>query len=333
MAVPSAGYKSKMGIAKETLWGDVVPPAEFTTMLPGESFNKIIEWAEKNVLKSKAGREVAEIKGIKASGSIKLEASYQATDLFWALLMGGVTTIDGESPYVHELPYSQDILRSLSVHIEKDVNVWSICGVKISSAVLSCSPDMSPAELDLECVAKDIDQSATHRVALAALDDPEKPRLLWHQAVVRIADCVDALESTDIQETSDFSIAFNPNLVLEGKDSVSGLFISEPLRIGRRELLLNITLPRYKTDMFREAQTTPTNLQADIVFTNGAFIWKLELPTLLVKEFDAMEGDEGLTPVNVVLQAYRNNGNTIMSTITEESHLTITNDRETAIWV
>jgi hypothetical protein len=333
MATPSAGYKSKLGVAKETEWGTVVAPVEFSTLLPGESLNKLVEWAEKNVLKAKAGKEVADIIGLKASGGIKLEANYQATDLIWALIMGGVTTITGTGPYDHEFPLATDILRSLSTHIEKDVNVWSVGGVKINSATLACSPDTSPAELDIDCVAKDITQDTTHRAALAALVDPEIPRMLWHQAVLRIADDVDALQTTDAIEISNFNITVNNNLAIEQRDTTSGLYITEPLRNGRREILLTFTLPRYKADTFRDAQVAPTNLQADITFTSGAYIWKLELPTLLVKEFDAMAGDEGLTPVNVSLQAYRNDGNTFMPAILDECLLTITNDRDAVIWI
>lgn len=329
-----AGYKAKAGGGKQTTdFKTIVAPAEFLPILPGDSLNKTLDWAEQEVLKSKAGREVGDIIGIKVAGGLEFEANYQETDLLWALALGGITTISGSGPYVHGIPLSEDISRWLAFHMEKDVNVWSFTGLMINALTFNTAPDTSPATISIDGVCYDLTQDTTHRAALTALSDPEKPRLLWHQSVLRIGDLGDALASpTDDQEYNSLSMVMNNNLAVDQRDATNGLYILEPKRNGRREITLTIGYPRYKADTLRVWQLAKTLLQADLTFTSGAYIFKIEFPTLVLKEFSAPAGDEGIIPIEATFQVYRNQGNTFMSTITEEMEVTITNDRDAAIW-
>jgi hypothetical protein len=326
-----SGVKLKAGTGKETAWGDLIAPDEFLPITPGESVKDVIEWLEKNVLKGKSGREAGDISGKHVAGTINLEANYQAIDRIWALLMGGGAGLpSGTGPFVHTISKAEDPLRSLSLHLEKDVNVWSINGIVINSLSLGCGPDGVNVACDV--VGKGpILQATTHRAALAALTDPEKPRLMFHQAVVRIGDLADALADGDKQEISNWTWTWNNSFAVDHRTVKSGYFRAQPRRSGWAECTLSITLPRYEADTILEWHKNQTKLQCDITFTNGNYIFKIQMPTLYIKDCDGNAGDEGIIPLNATLQAYRNSGNTFI-TETEEAVLSITNDRGTAIW-
>jgi hypothetical protein len=327
------GYSLKAGVGKETTWGTLVAPAEFVPIIPGESVKDTAELSEQEVLKSRAGREISELTGIKVGGSISFEANYQETDLLWALLFGGTCSVSGSNPYVHTVLLGEDITRSLSLHLEKMVNVWSISGVKINTASFSISADSPVGVFSLDGItAKSVEHSTTHRTALTNLADPGKPRILWHHSVVRIGNLSGALGSSHIQEVNSIEISINNNLAIDQRDATTGLYVVEPLRSGRREITVNFNLPRYKADTLYGFYVAGTPIQMDIRFTRGIYYLLLEFPTLIVKEFTAAAGDAGIIPVSVSLQAYRNEGNTHMATITEECRLTIANDRTTQIW-
>ena len=327
------GYKIKCGIAKESIYGTLVAPTEVVPILPGESFNKSFTFAEQEMLKAKNAREVPDIIANVVNGSVSFEANYQEVDLFWALALGGVCTISGSGPYDHSIPIAEDIERSLSLHMEKDVNVFSFAGVKINTLTFTFAPDTSPATMDLDFVAKTLTQDTTHRAALAALNDQEKPRLLFHQALVRLGEDDDALASpTDDICVSNFVFTLNENLVVDQRCTTTGKDILEPLRHGRRDLTITMTIPRYDSDQLRTWQTGETNLQMDVVFTSGNYSFSMEMPTLRIKDWSALAGDAGIIPVEVTLQAYRNDGNTPMAAITEEIAIGLSNDRSTAIW-
>lgn len=326
------GYVAKAGIAKETVYGTVVAPAEQIPLLPGESVNEIIEFTEQEVLMGYRGREVPDITAIVINGDFVAEGNYQALDILWAQIFGGTTGISGSGPYVHTIDLGEDISRSISLHIEKDVSVWSFGGLSVNTATFTSAPGTNPAQLSCSIIGKNLDRSTTHRAALDALSASGIPRMLFHQCVLRIADCADALQASDEVGHSNLELVINNNLITDQRDTESGLYILQPFANDRREITLNITIPRYMGDEFLDYYTNATNLQADIVFTSGAYIWKLELPTLRVKACDAMIDSAGIVPVNVSMQAYRNDGNTNMSGITEECELTITNDRAVAIW-
>lgn len=326
-----SGVKIKAGTGKETEWGDLVPPDEFLPITPGESVKDVTEWLEKNVLKAKSGRETGDISGKHVAGAFNVEANYQSIDRIWALLMGGGAGLpSGTGPFVHTISKAEDPLRSLSLHIEKDVNVWSINGIVLNSLSLACGPD--GVSVGCDAIGKGpILQDTTHRAALAGLVDPGKPRLMYHQAVVRIGDLVDALDTDDEQDISNWNWNWNQSFATDHRSVKSGYFRKQPRRSGWIESTLGITLPRYEADTILDWHKNQTKLQCDITFTSGIYIFKIEMPTLHIKDCDGNAGDEGIIPVNATLQAYRNSGNTFI-TETEEAVLTITNDCETAIW-
>lgn len=335
------GYGAKAGVAKEgaSTWGTLGTPVAEQIPILNESFDEIATFAEQETLVSKVGREVSEIITKDTNGALQLEARYQECDLIWALLFGGTTGISGGPPdYTHTIALAEEIARSLSLYIEKGVNVWNIAGMKIDTLTLTSSPATSPATLDLGVSAKAVTRNTTERVALAALSYAGAPRLMFDDLTVRMNNIAGALASpADDQKISELSVVFNNNLQLDGRCTDSGVYIQEQLRNAFRDIMVNLTFTRVTVDTLFGYRDAGTPVQIDIVFTTTvgsiAYTWKLELPTLLIKEVSAPIGDASITPASVVLQAYKNDGNTYMSTITDECKLTIINGRTPAIWV
>lgn len=324
------GYGSRCGVGKESEWGSIVAPTELMSFIPPESINENYDWGEKEMLISKAGRRDADILGIKCAGGLVLEANHQSCDIPLAVLFGGGGgTPTGEGPFVHTLSLAEDIERSISLHFEKAVNLHSIGGVKFNGGRLV--GDSSQVKWEFDAVAKYRDRSTTHRAALTALSDLGKPDLLFQQCIMRLGDLNDALDSNDAIDISNFTLSINHNLAIDQQTTTSQKYIMEPVRSGRREVTLTITLPRFTEDAQFAWLAAATLLQCDIIFTSGAYIFKLEMPTLLIKEDTAPIGDAGLIPQEISFQCYRNRGNSYI-TETEEVVATITNDRDAAIW-
>lgn len=325
-----AGYKARCGIGKETTWGTLVSPTELITFL-SESITRSDEFFEQDTLVSKAGRLPADKTNITVSGSIEMDNNYQALDLIFALAFGGgAETPSGSGPYTHTIKLSEDISRSLSIFIEKDVSVWEIAGAKINTLTISGIAG-EPIKVSAEIIAKELTRGTSYRATLSGLAIPSKPRVVFPHLKFRIADLTDALTDDDEIDISEFELTINNNLATDQRGSKEGNYILEPFRNGRREITLSITVRRYTKDTFINWKENGTKLQADLTFTSGSYQQKFEFPTLLVKEVNAPIGSAEIIPVEVTLTAYRNDGNTFI-TETEECVLTIVNDRSSAIW-
>ncbi len=324
------GFKSKCGIGKESSWGTLVSPAELIPF-KSESVKDEIEWIEDETLVGKAGKFPPEIGVLKVSGDITCELSYQDTDILLAAAFGGGgSTPSGTGPYTHIIQLSDDILRSLSFHIEKTVSVWSIAGAKINNLKISGEAGKK-IELAAGIIAKDISLGTTYRTALDGLSLPSKPIVKFSHLKFLVGDLADALTDTDEIEISEFELNINNNLAEDIVTQASGEYIEEPLRNSKREISLSIVIPWYKADTLRTFYRNKTKLQAKMEFTYGNYQMVFEFPTVIIKSIPVnVEGPE-IIPVEVEFEVNRNDGNSYI-TETEEIKLTIVNDRSTAIW-
>lgn len=324
-----AGYKVLCGVGKESVWGTAVAPAELVPIL-NESLNETEEWAQNEVLKGKAGRKLPEVTGLMTGGSLSVRGNYQETDLLMALLFGGGAGAPaGSGPWVHTISLAEDITKSLSVHVEKDVNVHTTTGIRFNSGTLVIEPGI--VRWDFDCVSKLVSRGTTYRATLAGLSDAKKGSLFFHQTTLRIGDLANALAAPDAVEFSSLNFTLSHNLSPDHRGATSGKYALEHRRSGRREVTLSVTLPRFKDSALIDFQKAETPLQADITITDGTNIFLLEFPTLKIMTTEAFVGGPEIIPHPFTLQAARNDGNSYI-TETEECVLTITNDRSTAIW-
>lgn len=326
-----AGYKVLCGLGKESTWGTRVAPTELTSYL-NDSLNQTEDWQQNEVIKGKAGYKSPEVVGIKAGGNLSVRANYQETDLLMALLFGGAAAAPtGTGPWTHTISLAEDPTRSLSVHIEKDVNVHGVAGLVLNTGTLVIEP--GPIRWDFDCAAKQIYRDTTHRATLTGLTDPKKGNLHFNQCTVRLGDLANALGSdSDDVEFSSLSITIANNFAIDHRGATSGDYILQPRRSGRRgEITLAFTLPRFKDSIFTDWEQAETPLQCDITFTDGTNIFLLEFPTLKIKSSAASAGGPEIIPHSFTLQAVKNESNSYI-TETKECVLTITNDRSAAIW-
>jgi|Deesub1362B_J571_1020462.scaffolds.fasta_scaffold00591_29 hypothetical protein len=325
------GFASKTGVGKETTWGTLVDPVELIPFKPPESITEEAEYVEDETIIGKAGRYPGVITARKTAGEINCELSYQDTDiLLAAALGGGASTPTGTGPYTHIIDLAEDINRSLSVHIEKEVSVHSFGGTKINSMTIRGAGG-EKIEFSLSVIAKKPTRGTTYRTELDSLSLPSKPRVKFSHLTFLLGDLANALSSSDEKKISEFELVLNNNLKADDFTSASGEYIEEPLRAGRREVSLRIVIPRYASDEFLDWFSNETKLQAKLEFTYGNYQFIIELPTIRVKNTTANVPGPDFIPCEVEMTAYRNDGNTNMN-INEEMRITIVNDRSTAIW-
>lgn len=341
-----AGYHSACGIGLNSLAGDwdtFVPP---TVKQPftDESLDQVTEWLEDNALCGKRGREYPTIIGKKTSGALKVYANHRVSEFLYFAALGGADTKSGEAePYTHQLDKGEDIVRSMSILIDKDpygttvIKPWQIHGAMINKLTLVSSA-IEGVHLELELVARRITRDVTHRAALIALSCGQRVARLFHNTMVlRLADTVDALAGDgDIQKITDFSLSIDNKLVGDDHTSASGVFIHQPIVGGKPDFILNFSIPRYEADTLIDAKDDGTMMQADIIYTGatlggGNYKTTINLPTLYIKSLPAPVGGEEKISLSGMAQCYKNNGNTNMTGITEEIQVILDNDNDTEL--
>jgi len=342
-----AGYHTRCGIGLESLAADydatrLVAP---TILMPfvNENLDKVVEYLENNVLAGKRGYEAPHVIGYKTSGPLRVRAHHRLAEFLWFAALGGTDTKSGASaPYTHQLDKGEDILRTLSIIIDKDpdggdvIKCWNIIGAVINKLTLTSSVKEG-TYLDIELVCFDITRTTDHRAALAALSFVEQSAELFHdQLVLRMADCEDALGDSDKQRISDYSLSIDNKLLSDDQDSVSGLYIDRPRPNGKAEISLSFSIPRYYADTLINAKDDGTMMQADIVHTGGAlgagnYKTEILLPTVYIKSLPAPASGEEKISLSGMAQCYKNNGNTNMATITEEIQVKLYNGNDTEL--
>lgn len=340
-----AGYHSMCGIGLDSLagdWGAFVVPT-IKQPFTDESIDQVTEWLEDNALCGKRGREYPTIIGKKTSGTLRVHANHRVSEFLYFAALGGADTFSGVAdPYTHQLDKGEDIVRAMSIIIDKDpygasvIKPWQIHGAMINKLTLTSSVTEGVL-IELELIAQKITRDDTHRAALVALACGQRVARLFHNnMVLRMADTVDALAAGDIQKISEFSLSIDNKLVPDDRSSVSGEYIHQPIVGGKPDFILNFSIPRYEADTLLDAKDGGTLLQADIIYTGvtlggGTYGTTIKLPTLYVKSLPApVSGEEKIALVGMA-QCYRNNGNTPMAAVTEEIQITLDNDNDAEI--
>lgn len=340
-----AGYHSRCGIGLESLagtYGTLVAPTILQTF-EDESIDQVTEWLEQNVLQGKRAYEYPTIIGYKTSGVLRVRAHHRISEFLWYAGLGGTSGISGAAvPYIHTIDKGEDILRAMSIVIDKDpdggnvIMPWNFQGAVINKLTLT-STVKDGCHLELELIAQKITRVVTHRVALAALTFDERTAELFHSdLVLRLADTVDALEAGDAQKISDFSLTIDNKLISDDQTCVSGKYIHQPRPGGKAEVILSFSIPRYEADTLIDAKDSGTLLQADIIYTGGVlgvgtFLTSIELPSLYIKSLPASVSGEEKIALSGNAQCYRNNGNTPMAAITEEIRVKLQNSNDAVL--
>jgi len=342
-----AGYHSRCGIGLESLAGayDATRLVAPTILMPyvNENLDKVVEYLESNVLAGKRGYNPPRIIGYKTSGPLRVRAHHRLAEYLWFAALGGTDSKSGvAAPYTHQLDKGEDILRTMSIIIDKDpdggdvIKCWNIIGAVINKLTLTSSVTEG-VYLDLELVCYDITRTTDHRAALAALSWVEQSAELFHdQLVFRMADCADALAIGDKQNISEFSLTIDNKLIADDKSCVSGKYIHRPRPNGKAIFTLDFSLPRYEADTLLNAKDAGTTMQADIIFTGdalggGNYATQIYLPEIYLKSLPAPGGGEEKITLSGSGQCYRNKNNTNMATITEELQVKLLNSNDTAL--
>ena len=184
---------------------------------------------------------------------------------------------------------------SLTVAIDKQVAVWEHAGFKASELVISGSPtDGVIASVDGFFVSTDYASIINTTASLAALAQPS-PIGLYQDVTIRIGDQLDALDSSDEYCPSSFEISINRGLSPTEVNKYDRL---EALENAFRETTFTIEIPRYDdtSQQFITWHDDHTQLQAEIIMSDGVNSKTFRIPNMLVMEFDAeMSGPEFVT--------------------------------------
>lgn len=318
------GNQSAYGTPIQCGAGDQIP-------LITESLDRAIEKEMDNVIRYKAGVGGSDVIGKGVTGSIQIEAVYRGIEAILTAALGfsgsPVTVADGV--YKHTIKLAENLhteawaagdgilagsgylagdqkVRRGTLCIDKSVSLWEFVSAIIQA--LTIRGDAKGVRIELELIPKTLDRASAINTTSAAWDIPggaDWLSILFPDMVMWIDDYSDsvALTTDDAVGISEFEIKLQNNLKIE-RDSLSGLYISEPRREGKRLVTGSFTFPRYESNAFLANLDAQTRKMAMLKFTGsqiGAtgyyrtfWIW---LPTLRFDKIEAAVSGPGLIPV------------------------------------
>lgn len=161
----------------------------------------------------------------------------------------------------------------------------------------------------------------------------EPSRALFSDLVIRVADTADALAAADQINVSEFSLSINNNLedpvfaTPDNSTHTTGEFPMEFIRNGLREVILNLTLPRYETEDYYANLLAADTLQADLIWTVGSYSINVFLPLVKVVGPSAPVSGAEVYPHNFTLEAHYNKSgavaqNTVMKFLDGTTNIT-----------
>jgi hypothetical protein len=189
--------------------------------------------------------------------------------------------------------------------IDKSVSLWEYASCMIQA--LTIRGDAKGVRIEVELVSYNLDHASAVNTTSAAWSIPGTDWLsvLFQDLVFWIGNysAGHALDSADAVGISEFTLKLENNLKIE-KDSLSGLYIAEPRREGKRKVTGSFTFPRYENDTFLAALDAQTAKMAILKFTGSqigstgyyrtAWIW---LPTIKFDKIEAPLGGPGMLTV------------------------------------
>ena len=193
-------------------------------------------------------------------------------------------------------------VRRGSLCIDKSVSLWEHSSTMIQT--LTIKGDAKGVRIVLELVPYKLDRASAVNTTSAAWDIPGTDwlSLLFPDLVFWIGDYSTsvALGSGNAVGISAFEVKLQNKFTIE-RDSLSGLYIAEPRREGKRLVTGSFSIPRYESDTFLGDMNLQTRKMALLKFTGSQietsgyyrtfWIW---LPTLRFDKVDAPIGGAGL---------------------------------------
>lgn len=332
-----AGFSSKTVWKKEGEQGSYGTPVECgaddQAPLITEDLGREIEKELDNTIRHKAGYGGSDITGKLVSGPMTLEAVYRGIESIIVSALGfsnysaspetvaaGVykhTFEPAENLHTESWQAGDGILagdgylagdnkvRRGTLCIDKSVSIWEFASAMIEG--ITIKGDAKGVKVELDLVPYDLDRASAVNTSSAAWSTPNDdwPSILFQDLVLWIDDYSDsvALTSADAVGISEFEIKLENNLKIE-KDSLSGLYVAEPRRDGKRLITGSFTFPRYENDAFLDDLDAQNPMMAMLKFTGsqiGAtgyyktfWVW---LSTIRFDEVKAPVGGAGLIPV------------------------------------
>ncbi|MCH7714947.1 MAG: hypothetical protein IH876_02355, partial [Gemmatimonadetes bacterium] len=165
----------------------------------------------------------------------------------------------------------QQKIRRATYAIHEAVGVSEYRSLRVNRLTLRAS--VTGVQLDVELVGYDRDTgSGTNTLAvLNALSLGTPPNALFSEMVVRLglASGSTALAAGDLIKVDELELTLDNNLVIEQRDSTTGVRIVVPVRAGKLSVSGRFRLPRFEALTHRTRLGSQTELMADVKFTGG----------------------------------------------------------------
>lgn len=332
-----AGFSSKTAWRKEDKQGAYGTPiqcgANQQQPLINESLTRSIEKELDNTIRHKAGYGGSDIIEKGASGPISIEMVYRGIESIIVSALGfcnysaSPETI-AAGVYKHTFELAENLhteswqagdgilagsgylagdnkVRRGTLCIDKSVSIWEFISTMIQAVTIH--GDSKGVRMDIDLIPYDLDRASATNTSSSTwtIPDDDWLSILFQDFVLWIDDYSDsvALTSADAVGISEFEIKLENNLKVE-RDSLSGLYIAEPRRDGKRIVTGSFKFPRYENDTFLNDLDAQNAMMAMLKFTGsqiGAtgyyrtfWIW---LPTIKFDKVDAPMGGAGLLDV------------------------------------
>lgn len=333
----AAGYKSKTAWRKEDKQSAYGTPvacgANHQAPLISESLSREIEKELDNVIRHKAGFGGSDVLGKLVAGGISIEAVYRGLESIICSALGfsnyaasPETLIAGA--YKHTFELSEHLhteswtagdgilagsgylagdnkVRRGTLCTDKTIAIWEYISSMINA--ITIKGDSKGVRIELDLVPYNLGRSSAVNTSSSTWSIPNDDweSILFQDLVLWIDDYSDSVSLTDADAAgiSEFEIKLENNLKIE-KDSLSGLYIAEPKREGKRLVTGSFTFPRYENNTFlsdlddQAAQMAMLKLTGSQIAATGYYhtfwVW---LPTLKFDKIDAPLGGPGMLAV------------------------------------
>jgi len=274
------GFAAKAAVGKETTWGT---PVNVSQLIPfvSEGLSKEFGRASDNILGSE-GIERAEITQINVSGPIELEATYTGLDEIFEIALGTKSgTGTSADPYIFSL--AEDINKSLTVAVDKQVSVHEFAGVKINQLTIQGSAgDTIKVSLDTIAKLKNRGTSATNTSADIDGASPFGGRILFSDFSCSAGGSPIGIAGFNLQLNNNLTAIFENK-----KETV------EVSRNGKREVSLSIDIARYANDTFNDYFDLDAEIPIVLTATDGTNNFEINIPKAKVtKVGDPVGGAE-----------------------------------------
>ena len=278
-----SGYKSKSAWQKET--GDYGTPVACGAgsqipLISATLFRKISKKLD-NIVSHDAGYGSSDLVSKLVSGGMTINAVYRGIESIICSALGYSNT--ATSPvlidtgvYKHTLELAEHLheepskIRRGTLCMDKEVSIWEYISTMITG--ITIQGDAKGIRIELDLIPYDLDRSSAVNTSSAAWTIPNSDweSVLFQDMELWIDDYSDSVALTDADAVgiSEFEIRLDNNLKIE-KDSLSGLYIAEPRRQGKRLITGSFTFPRYESDAFLDHLDDQTAQMAMLRFVGS----------------------------------------------------------------